>query len=140
MYRCRHFKIEELVPPELLKLYGEEGCWRLLDERICRSADQFGDQFGPIVVNNWAAGGTYRESGLRDFRTATGAENSQHKFGRALDLKSKLYTPKQMADYLLSHLDRFPFVTTIEDLASTPTWLHIDCRNHGQSGILIVKP
>lgn len=47
---------------------------------------------------------------------------------------------KRAFDYILAHRDRFPYLTTLEDVRFTPTWLHFDTRNHNQQGIWIVRP
>lgn len=138
-YRPRSFLLQELVPPEVFEARGERA-WELLNPLALMSLQSVRDKFGPIVVNNWHAGGAYKESGLRAFDTSTGAAYSMHKFGAAYDCKSSTATPTGMFEYIITHREEFPYVTVLEDVQYTPTWLHIDCRNHNKPGIWIVKP
>ena len=134
-----NFALHELVPPEIFRSRGNRG-WELLDPYALRTLQTLRDVFGSITVNDWYWGGRFSESGLRGFATGTGAALSQHKFGRAFDCKFKTATPKEAHDYILAHPDRFPYLTTLEDVRHTPTWLHFDTRNHQHSGVLIVRP
>lgn len=138
-YRPSNFIIQELVPPSIYQARGERS-WELLDARALLSLQALRDRFGPLTVNNWHSGGTYKESGLRSFSTGTGAAYSQHKFGRAFDCKFKNATPRQVCEYVLAHTDEFPHITTIENPDATPTWFHFDVRDHNRQGIWIVNP
>ncbi|MDR2240057.1 MAG: hypothetical protein LBE33_06390 [Zoogloeaceae bacterium] len=138
-YRPEFFRIEELVTPAIYSARGERA-WELLQARALVTLDQLRKRFGPITVNNWHIGGAYKESGLRDYNTPTGAALSQHKFGGAFDCKSRNVTPEEMHSYILSHPSEFPYLTTLEDVAYTPSWLHFDGRNHDRNQIWVVKP
>lgn len=138
-YRPKHFDLRELVTPEIHAARGETA-WQLLDPRALVALDKLREKFGPLTVNNWHIGGSYKESGLRSSFTATGAVWSQHKFGRAFDCKFKDTTPKAVFDYLLEHADEFPEITVVEDIAATPSWMHVDVRNASWDGIRVVKP
>ena len=138
-YRPASFQLQELVPPEIYTARGERA-WELLDVRALITLQTLRDTFGPITVNDWLWGGQHTESGLRSFTTPTGAAWSQHRFGRAFDCKFKDATPQEVHDYALANPESFPFLTTIENPVATPTWFHFDVRNHGQSGIWVVKP
>lgn len=137
-YRPANFVIQELVPPDVYQARGERA-WELLDVYALITLQRIREVFGPITVNNWHAGGAYKESGLRSFTTSTGAKFSQHRFGRAFDCKGEK-TPREMADYILAHPERFPYLTTIENPDATPTWMHFDTRNHHRVGIWVVNP
>ncbi|MGH8235412.1 MAG: hypothetical protein ACREXP_00130 [Steroidobacteraceae bacterium] len=139
LYRPSSFGLQELVPPIIYNSRGESA-WELLDERALMTLQALRDALGPITVNNWHSGGAFKESGLRSFDTSTGAKYSQHKFGRAFDCKFGKVTPREAADYILKHPERFPLLTTIENPDATPTWLHVDCRNHNRQGIWVVNP
>lgn len=139
MYRPANFVVQELVPPDVYQALGDRA-WELLDYRAVFTLQQLRDHLGPITVNNWHTGGSYKESGLRSPFTNTGAKFSQHKFGRAFDCKFRNYTPRQVADYVLARPSEFPYLTTIENPDATPTWFHFDTRNHGRQGVWIVNP
>lgn len=138
-YRPENFSLQELVPPDIYKSRGDRA-WELLDCYALITLQALRDAFGPITVNNWHAGGPYKESGLRSFTTSTGAAYSQHRFGRAFDCKIKGVTPHEAMHYVLAHPEKFPHLTTIENPDATPTWFHFDVRNHNKQGVWIVNP
>lgn len=139
-YRCKHFIIQELVGPDVFTARGERA-WELLDAGMLQMLDRLRDKFGTCVINNWHKGGSFKESGLRDFGTSTGAKYSMHKFGGGFDLKFGQHTAKEVFDYVLAHPDEFPFITAMENVLATKTWLHVDGRNHNQqSQIWVVNP
>lgn len=144
-YRPKYFALNELVPPNVLAERGERA-WALMDDRILRGADWLREKFGPAVINGRFGGKAFTESGLRDPFTTTGAKWSQHKFGRALDLKFTKVTVQEVCDYIIRNPKeaRENGITTLEDIRDTPTWLHIDCRavpeGTPDNGILVVRP
>jgi hypothetical protein len=133
------FIIQELVDPTIFKTLGESA-WQLLNPSALQFLADVRDVFGPILVNNWHVNGSYSESGLRRFDTTTGAKFSQHKYGNAFDMKSKGATPQEMHAYILANPSRFPTIRVLERIESTPTWVHADCRNTRQAGIVLVSP
>jgi len=133
MYKCKYFKIVELVNPELLKQIGENVAWIMFDERLLRLADAIREKYGACTVN---ASGLV-DCGLRDPQCATGAKNSMHKIGRALDLhirsielehvgnragKIQAYNLVREQLMLLPQFDKLCFENNIP-------WLHIDTGN-----------
>ena len=144
-YRPKYFQLHEVVHPGAIQARGEKA-WQLMDERILRGADWLRELFGPCTINGKYNGKGFTESGLRDFNTPTGGTLSQHKFGRALDLKFHKVTCKEVYDYIIRNPGdaRENGITTVEDIAFTGSWLHIDCRllpeTFPDNGILVVKP
>ena len=144
-YRPKYFQLHEVVPASVIQARGEKA-WELMDERILRGADWLRVKFGPCVANGKYGGKVFTESGLRNPMTTTGAKYSQHKFGRALDLKFLNVSVKEVYDYILANQPeaRANGITTVENIAFTGTWLHIDCRllpeNFPSNGIRIVNP
>jgi hypothetical protein len=144
-YRPKHFALNELVPPDVIASRGEQA-WQLMDERILRGADWLREKFGPCVINGKFGGKGFTESGLRNPLTTTGARWSQHKFGRAVDLKFLRVNVKEVYDYILANQPeaRANGITTVENINATPSWLHCDCRllpeTFPSNGILVVNP
>jgi hypothetical protein len=144
-YRPKYFALNEVVHPGAIQALGKRA-WTLMDERILRGADWLRELFGPCTINGKFGGKGFTESGLRDPFTKTGAPFSQHKFGRALDLKFHKVTCKEVYDYIIRNPGqaRENGITTVEDIAFTGTWLHIDCRllpeSFPENGVLVVKP
>lgn len=139
-YRCKYFAIQELVYPALFEARGD-ACWDMLDPRLLITLDEMRAAYGEIRVNDWHHGGPYKLSGARPFDDAVGAKWSMHKYLRAADCKFLSFSPEDVASDILSHPDKFPHLTCMEDAAKTRTWLHIDTRNHNHdSQIWVVQP
>ncbi len=82
-YTPKYFSPQELMPPEL-----NANLWiYVFDPNILRLADIFRERFGTTIINNYAFGGATKYAGFREFNYPGGSKYSQHKFGRALDLK-----------------------------------------------------
>lgn len=101
-YRCKYFKIKELVNPSFLGT-NESILWRLFDERLLKNADKIREKYGACTVN--ADGLT--DCGLRKMDSKTGAAFSAHKFGRALDLHIR--TIEQAAAKIKDPVERKKF-------------------------------
>ena len=144
-YRPKYFALNEVVYPGAIQARGEQA-WQLMDDRILRGADWLREKFGPCVINGKFGGKGFTESGLRDPFTKTGAKFSQHKFGRALDLKFMKVTCTEVYDYIIRNPTeaRANGITTVEDIRDTKgQWLHVDCRLLPETfpinGILVVR-
>lgn len=138
-----NYYLDELVNPTL---YAERGAraQQVLDVQAVKGLQRLRELAdSAIVVNNWISGGKFKESGAREFNTRTGAKRSMHKYGRAFDLKWIGNTPEQLFELLKKHEAEFiqnGWITVVEHLDYTPTWLHIDNRWTGSDEIVVVKP
>lgn len=134
----KYFSIHELVPENMFNYLGAERCMWLIDVRLWPLLDAFREYFKvPIIVNNWHTGGKFNESGWRGSDSKTGASLSQHRYGRAADLKfTGLTDYDEIREEVKKNFALFEGLTTIE--ADTPTWLHVDIRNTGSNELLIV--
>lgn len=140
LYDCKHFKLVELVHPQIFKAWGQR-CWEFLDPRLLLTLDQLRVRYGSIYLNNWDAGGALESCGLRPFSSAVGAAMSQHKFGRAGDTHYNGKTPQEVYDDILANAHLFPELRRVEDIVSTPAWIHVDVAQHAQAQqVWIVKP
>lgn len=137
----KDFFLQEFLPPEIFEMSPVAGIW-FLDPRIIIIAQTIRDRFGkPVTINNWADGGAYKNSGFRDPLSDIGAMFSQHKFGRAIDIKIEGMESEEIRkDILKNYYTVFrPLgLSTME--ADTPTWVHVDCRHTNQDSLFIVKP
>lgn len=142
-YKCKHFLLQEWVGPEVYAKYGER-CWEFLNPKILITFDEFREEFGSIVMNNWHDGGEFKYRGLRDPiapQFLGSAPMSIHKFGGAGDGDPQNVTPQEMYARILARPERFQYLTCMENIVSTPTWIHADVRNHQKSQqILVVSP
>ncbi len=139
IYRPKFFILQELVPPSLFDLLGEQA-WELFDQNALIALDKLREHFGAIVVNDWHKGGPYKESGLRETNTKTGAPRSAHKVGKAFDCKPKKWTVSDMYNYVVDNPREFPEIRRVENIRFTPTWFHFDTIEHGNEGIRVFRP
>ncbi len=138
MYKCKHFKISELVHPDLLKQHGEARCWMFFDERLLRFFDWAREQWGAIVIN----GSGLTDCGARKMDSATGAGMSAHKLWRAGDLhilsiekkcgtdkKKKADEYKKIRTEILKQPE-WSFICMETSTSGSPIWwLHVDTYN-----------
>ena len=147
MQPSKYFSIQEFVPPTIFSMFGKKSWW-FIDPTIVAIADALREDLGaPLVCNNWSTGGTFQNRGYRTPQSTVGARYSQHRLGNAIDLSSLGLTPAQLLQVIMRNKAKYIALglTTIEDLADTPTWLHLDCRPriegvHPPDDFLIVKP
>ena len=140
-----NFELHEFINPTTYNKFGVNSL-RYIRPEIIAIAQLFREIVGcPVTINNWKSGGSYSESGLRDFNTSTGASYSAHKFGAAIDVKTGL-TSHQMAAIVEKNWGAFKVVglTRIEDPDYTEgkskDWLHMDCLWTGKNELVIVRP
>ena len=150
-----HFYLDEFVSRNTYKRFGKKSIW-LLDPRLIAQAEKFRIFLNtPIIINNWAVGGSYQNSGYRTPTVKVGSKYSQHRFGRAGDLKfpalvkqgmtyedirdeiRENFCELQKVTYKKGGKTFFAFgMSTIEK--DTPTWLHFDKRNTEQNELFEV--
>ena len=125
-YKCKHFKIQELVSKRVYKDRGDKA-WELLDARALETLDVLREHLDvSLTVNNWLWEGPRQFSGLRTYGTKYYSKYSQHSFGRAFDVVSNHITAEDMRQEILNNQEVFPHVGAIELGVS---WLHFDVRN-----------
>lgn len=134
----KNFVLQEFIDPATFAKYGKNSIW-FIDKRVIYISQVLRDIFGPITINNWHDGGTFKLSGFRPGSEMIGASMSQHKYGRAADLKFKNQDPEEIRIYIEKNFDTFKNygLTTIE--LNTPTWLHFDCRQTNLNYLFKVK-
>jgi hypothetical protein len=133
MYKCKYFKIKELVNPAFLKTTSEDVLWQLFDDRLLKCADKLRDKYGPILIN----GGGLTDCGLRTQDTKTGASFSAHKYGRALDLHIMSIENKGLSHeaktQAYNEIRRTLAILCVEfdvlNFEQDVYWLHIDTYN-----------
>lgn len=133
MYKCKHFKIEELVPPELFEKYKNEQykLWWVFNHDTLYVADRLREDYGPMTCNDWLWNGERTMSGIRfliEEDIEIGAELSQHKFGRALDLIPKNVHPDEIRKDIRNQ--KKPYMEKIRAIETNISWLHYDMRNN----------
>lgn len=129
----KHFVAQELVPPEVFAARGAKSL-ELFDHNLLRLLDWLRDRYGPAVINNWHLGGQFSQSGLRTVafygsESKYHASFSQHKYGRAADLKFSRKDAVEVREDLKLQwsANGLGFPISIEEGVS---WLHVDTRPH----------
>ncbi len=135
-----HFLIQELVNPETFAEHKDDSL-DLIDHKLIDILEFIRVDTGlPITVNNWHTGGQYKESGLRDPNTKTGALKSAHKLGKAVDPKIKNWTGKEWYEYVKKNSKKLYQLglRRIEDRKIATTWCHMDTKEHGELNVIQV--
>lgn len=126
-YRCKHFKIHELVDPGVFRKKGNKG-FSLLDDRILITIDRLRERFGSMTINNYKWGGDRKWSGLRHPISPWYSMYSQHTYGRAVDILFNDTTVDEVREWILDNPDE-PECEYINAVELGTSWLHIDVRN-----------
>ena len=137
-----NFYLDEFVDPITYKKFNGQSIW-FLDNRLIKIAQflrELTDR--PITINNWINNGTFKASGFRRPSTRVGGYLSQHKFGKAIDVKVSGIPSADVLNIIMTNWPKFKELglTTVEDIAFTTSWNHLDIRHTDKEDILIVKP
>lgn len=125
--KSKYFKIEELVPEELYKRYGDK-CWDFLDPRLLESIDVIKERFpkGVIIINDWLWNKNRNWSGIRTSDSPYYSPGSMHSWGKAVDMIFSKYDPEEVRRDIINNPDIYPYIKGLElDIS----WVHIDTRN-----------
>ncbi len=140
------FKREEFVHPQHVGAVGLENCtWFISLFQVNYAALLRETLQAPVILNTWhvtASGpGCYVGRGTRPrgYKPKGGGELSMHYLAMALDVVSPAFTPSQIFNAILRNEAKFKAIglTTVEDLNSTPGWLHGDGRQVTASDALL---
>lgn len=137
-----HFDLKELVSPEIYNRSNiKNRAFDFINVNVITVLEQLRAEYGPITINTWHNGGSYKNSGLRAPDTDVGAKYSAHKFGTAFDLKFSDTVPPIVYSQILLEPDKWPFIRRMEDANETKTWLHIEVSTLEREGeIYTFKP
>ena len=140
-YTPKHFSLQELVPQFMWLKHRQDKLLRMIDSRLLWTMDRLRELYGPVYVNNWHWGGNNQFSCLRPFDCAVGAALSEHKFGRAADLKFKRINADEIRQHVLAdpYREEFKFITSLELGVS---WFHFGVSNYNKNehGVLTFTP
>lgn len=134
VYKCRFFKAQELVSPQVYQKYGEF-CWKFFSDLLKIDLDTIPNYHGHgITINDWVFGGkNYTQCGLRSNLDPLVVSKktlycSAHCMAKAFDLHSSYSNYKLYKDieYLKEHR-MLKAVRRIESRQSTKDgWVHVD--------------
>lgn len=142
-YRCKHFKIQELVPPSVHNKWGYAAWW-FIDQELCKTIDELRELFGTsITINDWSWGGEFTQSGYRNTQSEYYNEFSAHSFGKAADLKISGYKSLVAIEMIKTWKKegKLKFLTRLE--LGTDGWVHVDVFNaepNDSSGLFVFRP
>jgi len=135
MYRCKHFSIFELVPPEF-KNEKEATLWMLFPKKNLEVIDAIREDYGKCFINTWPWDGTLSQSGIRLPKSDYYSPTSQHSYANAFDIHPLEKDVKIIRHDIIDR--RFDYMRLITGLELDVDWLHIDFRNY--EGLLTFKP
>ena len=139
MRLSENFVLQEFVPKGMYEKYGDSCIW-FIDNRIIEVAQFFRDRYGkPITINDWHKGGLRNHSGWRYPNSGVGAPLSQHKFGRAVDLKWPGLSPYEVREDIKNNWREFKNAGLQAVEKGTDTWIHADIRYTGRPDILFLS-
>ncbi len=132
VYECKWFKLHELVSPAVYAHFGVFA-WRFLDEGMKKDADLLREIWGkPLIINNYAWGGSYKESGLRCntdsiVRSKKTPYLSGHILGRAFDIKPEdIKDVPELYKCVQLNFHKFQSISRMENIKYAVSWVHVD--------------
>jgi len=133
MKLSKNFVLAEFVHPEFIKVLGDRSAL-LISPRLVETYQALRDQLQtPIKINDWHNMGRFKFSGLRPLYSTEGAKKSIHKTGRAAD--GKFQVPAEKVYYhILNNQTKYPFISRMENIEHTPTWVHIEVSYEPREG------
>lgn len=146
MYQCKYFRLNELVSPGVYAHFGIFA-WKFLNQGMLRDLDLLRELWGkPIIINNYAWGGSYKESGLRcNTDSIVKAKKtpylSAHCLGLGFDIKPEYI--KDLPDLIKcvqTNYHKFTTISRMENPQFTPSWLHLDGLGDRENHLIIFNP
>ena len=134
MYKCQYFGIKELVSPIVYEKWGEQA-WMFFSEDTLRDLDYIRESYGsPIIINNWASGGTLKQCGLRSnmddlVKSKKTLYLSAHTMGKGFDLHAKNGKNELLYNtvFNLIKFNKLRKFRRLENFKNTGTWVPVDC-------------
>ena len=142
MYKPKHFTLEELAHPKIIKAIGEENTWRRLDEDVLRDLDFIREEWSlihglGIYINRLNLGLDSR--GLRPPNDADGSFYSTHKQGNTFDLEPVNGKIKELYNFIISLIKagKLKKINTLENFEDTKKWVHAGYMNTPERPLII---
>lgn len=145
MMLSQHFDVRELVHPDIYNhpAIGDRAA-DFLHPGLVITLEQIKLHHGgdAVTVNNWHLGGSFINRGLRSAKQPYGAQltYSAHYFGAACDTSLKSHTVAEVWANIVNHPDLYPYITRMEHISATPTWVHFEVGQRRQGDIVIFNP
>ena len=146
MYKCKYFKIQELVSKIVYDRYGDF-CWRFFSDDFKKDLDTIREHHkSGLTINDWVFGKTnFSQCGFRSnldpmVKGKTTLYCSAHCMGKAVDLHSK-DNVKLWNDckYLIEN-GKLKTIKRLESQESTKNgWVHVDCFETNDGKLEVFK-
>lgn len=134
------FVVQEFVPPDVYSLLGDKAI-RLIDPAVLAILAQIRADYGPLIVNNWHTGGTFKYRGFRPLNCREGAPLSMHREGKAIDCHSPRIPVEQMRREVIAKAKtQHPVYSLIGAIEDGVNWLHFDTRPRAGGQLLVFRP
>jgi len=139
VYKCKHFRIEELVDQQTFKSNPEWKLWIAFDDRLLKAIDFLREELDtPITINNWLWGGDRQWSGLRHAGGQYYSRFSSHSYGRAVDMlftgisaeRVRGIAKNLIANGKMEHINH-SFTFEERKNGKQISWVHMSVQNNG---------
>lgn len=149
MYKCKYFGIKELVSKIVYDYftprYGEAFIWAFFDDDDKKDLDTIRETWGkPIIINNWAIGGSLSQCGLRCnldplVKTKNTPYCGGHNLAKGFDLHDKGGDNAGLWKHIRNLIvnKKLRKIRRLENIKSTPTWVHGDSIGSPADGLCI---
>lgn len=149
LYKCKYFGIKEIVSKIVYDFYvpkyGENFVWGFFDEDDLKDLDTIRQTWEkPIIINNWAFGGDLSQCGLRcNLDPLVKAKKTPycggHNFAKGFDLHDKGGNNAGLWKHIrdLIQNKKLKKFRRLENIKSTPTWVHTDSLQTNDGGLVI---
>lgn len=136
-----NFQLEEFTHPLIHEKIGDRSK-SFLCPMLAYTWQSIRDELDEeITINDWLWGGDRVNSGLRVPKSDFGADLSAHKFGNAGDGQFEKTNPAEVHKMILDNPDKFPYITRMESVLATPTWVHLETDSKRRIGkIKVFQP
>jgi len=137
-----NFFLDEFVTKRAYLTFGSRANL-LFDPRLVEISQFIRNRLGSAVyLNNWYHGGPLQYRGWRPPFTTVGSKRSFHKLGRAIDMSSPKYSPKEILEIVRRNEAKLMSLglSRVEHIDHTPTWIHMDLAETGLDYIRVFKP
>ena len=132
IYKCKYFKLQELVSPLVFNKYGEFA-WAFFSENILRDLDKIRSRFGSaLTINTWLFGGNTTQCGFRcNFDKMVKDKRdlycSAHTMGKAFDLHAYDNVKLFGLIYKMIENKELSAIRRLESRSKThDNWVHAD--------------
>lgn len=132
IYKCKYFKLQELVSPLVFNRYGDFA-WGFFSAEILRDLDLIRQRFGSaLTINTWLFGGGTTQCGFRSNMDKMVKDKkdlycSAHLMGKAFDLHS--YDNVKLFNLIKDMIEKgeLKAIKRLETRANThDNWVHAD--------------